>query len=480
VITTHRDTEDTESPAACLGRSVPRCVVIVALGAAAITVAAVSPSVATGVYATYADVQPILSALADVLPRELKSAAETSWSTWATTHDNEVRGRLEGGDLDTIVNWLLLGTTFTSRPRAILETTATDVVQIPAAVASRARDLVDALRTPGTDERRLFAAQLLERRGYRAATAQERQRLEDFLLAEVARVAREQAGFARELAASRTPADVSAEFAARSRMFRTRGLSLDTSLAPDFALEQSLRELRARGLVNAGSVRNVAVIGPGLDFSDKSSGYDFYPQQTVQPFALLDSLVRVGLAPDARSVRLTTLDLSPRVNDHLAAIRRRAAAGQPYSFRLPLDFGISWNRDLIAYWKAAGDRIGRVASAPDIAGSDIRMRTITVAPEVVRRIEPQDLNIVVQRLDDRRFDLIVATNVFIYYDLLDQVLALANVGAMLAPGGFLLSNNSVLELPSSTVRSVGYLTVQYSDRADDGDHVVWYRRGSSF
>jgi hypothetical protein len=118
-------------------------------------------------------------------------------------------------------------------------------------------------------------------------------------------------------------------------MFRTRGLSLDTSLTPRVALEQSLRELRARGLLKADSIRDVAVVGPGLDFSDKSSGYDFYPQQTLQPFALIDSLVRVGLAPDVRSIRLTTLDLSPRVNEHLAAMRRRAAANQPYVIQLP-------------------------------------------------------------------------------------------------------------------------------------------------
>ena len=231
--------------------------------------------------------------------------------------------------------------------------------------------------------------------------------------------------------------------------------------------------------MHPGSLRNVAVIGPGLDFSDKSSGYDFYPQQTLQPFALLDSLVRVGLAQDVRSVRLTTLDVSPRVNDHLATMLRRAAADQPYLIRLPLDLEVRWKPEMVDYWNAAGDRIGRVASAPDIAGRDIRLRTISVGPDVVRQIQSEDLNIVVQRLDDRQFDLMVATNVFIYYDLLDQVLALANVGAMLVPGGFLLSNNAVLELPLSSVRSAGYLTVQYSDRPDDGDHVVWYQRSSS-
>jgi hypothetical protein len=46
---------------------------------------------------------------------------------------------------------------------------------------------------------------------------------------------------------------------------------------------------------------------------------------------------------------------------------------------------------------------------------------------------------------------------------------------MLKPGGLLLSNNALLELPSSGMRSVGYVTVEYSDARDDGDHVVWYQ-----
>ena len=83
----------------------------------------------------------------------------------------------------------------------------------------------------------------------------------------------------------------------------------------------------------------------------------------------------------------------------------------------------------------------------------------------------------VQR-SEQRFDLIVATNVFVYYDVLDQALAASNVAAMLRPGGLLLSNNALIELPSTNLRSAGYLTVQYSDRPDDGDHVVWYRRAN--
>jgi hypothetical protein len=47
---------------------------------------------------------------------------------------------------------------------------------------------------------------------------------------------------------------------------------------------------------------------------------------------------------------------------------------------------------------------------------------------------------------------------------------------MLRDGGFLLSNNALLELPVSKMKSVDYLTVVYSDRPDDGDHIVWYQR----
>jgi len=86
---------------------------------------------------------------------------------------------------------------------------------------------------------------------------------------------------------------------------------------------------------------------------------------------------------------------------------------------------------------------------------------------------------VLQRLDlpaGEQLDLIIATNTLVYYDVFEQSLALANIERMLRPGGFLLSNNALLELPSSEMRSVGYQTVVYSDRPDDGDHIVWYQR----
>ena len=72
--------------------------------------------------------------------------------------------------------------------------------------------------------------------------------------------------------------------------------------------------------------------------------------------------------------------------------------------------------------------------------------------------------------------MLIATNILVYYDVFEQSLALANIEKMLQPGGFLLSNNALLELPGSGMHSVGYETVVYSDKPNDGDHIVWYQR----
>src|SRR5918994_2191289 len=88
----------------------------------------------------------------------------------------------------------------------------------------------------------------------------------------------------------------------------------------------------------------------------------------------------------------------------------------------------------------------RASRAPRSAG-DVKVRAVRVRPDVVLSITPLDLNIVFERLeplaDDERFDLVVATNVFVYYDTFQQALAVTNVGRMLRPGGSLLSNQAV-------------------------------------
>jgi chemotaxis methyl-accepting protein methylase len=74
---------------------------------------------------------------------------------------------------------------------------------------------------------------------------------------------------------------------------------------------------------------------------------------------------------------------------------------------------------------------------------------------------------------------VIATNVFIYYDELDQALAMSNVEAMLKPGAFLLANFSAPNLTSVTIRPVETTTTLYARDPDVKenifDFIVWYK-----
>jgi SAM-dependent methyltransferase len=191
--------------------------------------------------------------------------------------------------------------------------------------------------------------------------------------------------------------------------------------------------------------------------------------------------MRLGLAKPG-DLRLTTFDLRPRINEHLAAARARAARRETYTVQLVRDPEAGWAPELVAYFQRFGDRVGAAAkpTPPPGGAGTLEMRAVGIRPDVVSLVTPRDLNVVLQRPDglpaSERFDLIVATNILVYYDVFEQSLALANVSRMLRPGGFLLSNNALLELDATPMRSVGYRTSVYSDRPNDGDHIVWYRR----
>jgi len=396
---------------------------------------------------------------------------ETGWPAWIERHDREVRVRLEQGDEDTVVNWMLFGTSFTSRPRAVLGAVESgaaadrDLVlrRTIDLISARLDDLLTALAAPGNDERRLFARALLERRGLRFTTATDRDAARKYLLAAVIRVANEQDQIDQELGDT-SGGDPIAEFVQRSRLFRTRGLSLDTSLMTNYSVEQALTAMKARGLLKPGAMRRVAIVGPGLDFADKDVGFDFYPQQTLQPFAVLESLKRLGLAPSPGDPEIVLLDISPRVIDHVTQARARAAKNIGYTLNLPLPASTPWLPQVRTYWQTFGDQIGAPVQAPaSKAIADVaRLRAVRARPTAVQRMSVLNVNIVTERLDAEAFDLVIATNVFIYYDLLEQALAMSNVEAMLKPGAFLLANFSAPNLTSVTIRPVETTTTRYA------------------
>ena len=426
------------------------------------------------------DVRRVLKELADILPVELQvlpnTNADARWSAWIADHDAHIRARLAQGDEDTLLNWLLFGTSFTSEPRAVLDQAAASdrqaLVRMTDLVGARADDLLTALQSPGDDGRRVFARRFFEGNGFSLATPAGVAELRAHLLMALQRVAVEQSVIAQDLAEARNSGDIDAELAVRSTLYQTRGLSLDTSLAVNFAIEQALATVKKQGLLKAGTVKRVAIVGAGLDFADRDVGLDTYPQQTVQPFAVIDSLRKLQLAPATALPEVVVLDISPRVLDHIAQVRDRASSGGSYTLTLPLSERQNWLPAFRDYWKTFGTRIGApVAGATNQAA----VRTVRIPPAVVQRISATDLDIVAERIDGAAFDLIIATNVLVYYGALDHELAAANIEAMLRPGGILLSNTALPEMEAVPIELMDSSTVRYT-RGEDSDQILWYRR----
>ena len=163
-----------------------------------------------------------------------------------------------------------------------------------------------------------------------------------------------------------------------------------------------MRDLKKRGVLREGQVARVAVIGPGLDFIDKNedSAFDYYPQQTLQPFALYDSLVRLGLAK-TNGVSLSIFDISSRVIEHMKRARERAAKNIGYVIQLPRDIARPWPPELIAYWNSLGDQVGTAATPirPPEIFPGLETRAVRIRSDVVLACEPVDLNIVLERLN---------------------------------------------------------------------------------
>jgi hypothetical protein len=444
-------------------------------------------------FISYANAKPVLDQLmdqpGDLLPAELRNPNEAKWRDWSQRQDKAIRARLQQGDLDSMVNLLLYGTSFTKQPR--IKVDAFTEASRAGILRARVDDLIAGLRSPGDNERLTFLNGLLRSQGIDPGAPGE---TGVFIYNNVLRVIQEMGTLAKRAEEARrlTQPDVdrpdavpdpAAIFNWRPGLFRDRGVSLDTNIFPDFSIEQALRDLKNRGVLREGQVARVAVIGPGLDVIDKNerSSYDYYPQQTLQPFALYDSLVRLGLAR-ASGVSMSIFDISSRVISHIQRARELARMNTGYVIQLPRQVADPWPASLIAYWRALGDRVGAEVAPirpPETfqtadGGPGLETRAVRIRPDVVLRCQPENLNIVLERIplaEADRFDLMVGTNVFIYYDAFERSLALENAGAMLKRGGLLLTNDRLPEVRGGSMRQAGLTDVQYNR-----DAVGWYQK----
>jgi len=424
--------------------------------------------------------QPVLKAFSDTLPPDLRNAPDAAaWQAWVQGQDKSIRERLVTGEEDTLTNLLRFGVTYTSEyqiDREYLAVYGTSSL-VNSFAENRANDLVKALASPTASEGMVEMRTFLIQRGYGFKTPEERAKVKQHLLENLAHMRDEFAQFREKLK--------TADLAEQAQLYAQRGISLDSNLWPDYALDRSLSELVQAGLLKPGSVRRIGIVGPGLDFVNKEFGNDFYPPQSIQPFAVIDSLVRLGLT-DARNFELYTFDISPSVNIHLARARQNALAGKPYIVQLPWNSAVPFAPEYMAafttYWQALGKQIGtpvKPATVPLKLADEVHIEAVSIRPEIARHITPVDTNIVFQRVpivnQDEKFDLIIGTNIFIYYDAFEQSLARVNLAAMLKPGGFVLSNDLLADKAPGQLEEAHRTTIDVRTNPQITEHVYCYR-----
>jgi len=424
--------------------------------------------------------QPVLEALTKEAPTDLRAIHPLdakSWADWVKARDREVRERLIRGEEDTLVNLLRFGVTFTREYRIddeyLVRYGQSSLVNSFA--ENRANDLIRAWRAPNPSEGLAQMRAFVQRRGYTLATPQGRAAVKKYLLDNLARLRDEYLKY------KAMPKDES-----RYQLFQDRGISLDANLWPEHLLNLAFQSLREKGMLKPGEVKRIAIVGPGLDFANKEAGTDFYPPQTIEPFSVMDSLLRLGLAK-VDTVEVDTLDISPNVNVHVERMQKAAAKGRAYVLQLPWNterpLSEAYQASFVEYWKKLGNQIGReVAPIPvPEAAASTRTRAIEVRPEIAARVTPYDLNVVYERLNlpaERAYDLIIGTNIFVYYGDFEQSLARANVSAMLRPGGFLISNDKLPDKVPSGLKTALEVPVVISLSPGVQDTAFCYQRAN--
>jgi hypothetical protein len=426
-------------------------------------------------YLTLADARETLELFADSGISGSDITDPLAWDRWIREQDAQVRGRIDGGVEDSISNLVLYGTSYTGLPRfetpeSALGTEGT----ISEAALARVNALCEALKGTKGQERIRFIRDYLKHKDVAPSDTQR------FLTSNLQRFAQEQQAYQKKLDEAQKTGDFNQILLTRGTLYENRGLSADTSLMTNYALEDTLRALVAKGVLGEGKVRRIAVIGPGLDFTNKHNGYDFYPLQTIQPFAVMETALRLKLAkPD--EIEVVTMDLNPAVNEHIARLVRDSRSGRPYALQLPRDTTADWPSGAVAYWEHFGEILGtqvKPLPVPQAAGA-VTLRAVAIAPRFAARVTPLDVNIVAQQLNLEKgsgFDLVIATNILVYYDLFQQGLAMANIAHMMNAGGIFLSNDT---LSAHHVPSLVFLdrrSVSLAASGPYGDNVLTYRR----
>lgn len=381
--------------------------------------------------------------------RDLPHAIQSQWST-ASAFDaflhgveNDTRRRVADGEREHLIYYALQSNRFTARPRIepaissrqfVAKLSENDRGRLlddgsflptagwPQAERARIDDLLAALEKRPADVRLAYFRQLLSPEGGPLPVAES-------LYPDYVRVAR---FLYRKEFLDGGPAQV-------SELYRSRAHSSDTQIEAGFGVYAGLATIHA--LDSSLRVRDVLIVGPGLDFAPRTDLIDAVPPQSYQPFAVADALLALSLASDS-DLRIHSVDVNPRVVDYI----RGAARGQ-VTLHVFTGIGETPNRrytdDFKTYVDRLGRAIGREATAPRGVAAERRYaHSIAVRPAIAHAMTAGLTNIITERPSAPAYDVVIATNLLTYFDDRELALALANIEATLRPGAYLLHNES--------------------------------------
>ncbi|MBL8212388.1 MAG: class I SAM-dependent methyltransferase [Bryobacterales bacterium] len=266
--------------------------------------------------------------------------------------DQQAAQRLEEGEWDHLVFYVLQSTSFTDLP-SIDPARAARSEQVPDVVLARFR----AFQRSGERNDRMSYFRRMQ--PSEARFVQEYQRAIRFLHAkEVESQSREQV----------------------AALYRTRGHSSDTAIEASYGAYEALRALRQRE--PALRMERVLILGPGVDFAPRMDLQEDSPPRSYQPFAVAGSLLALGLA---RREELTVqcADLNPRVVAHF---------GRPQP-DLPLRFAAE-DDEQRAFLKAASQGLGMKVTASRlnvVTGRLAQRFDLIVATNLLLYLEDKEL-----------------------------------------------------------------------------------------
>jgi hypothetical protein len=321
---------------------------------------------------------------------EKMGVGEAAFPEYIRLLESSAADRERIGENDHLVFYVLQSRQFTKAPPIEPALSAKEFVrsaQIPAGVSQRFRDF---LAAPVRGERMIYLRRIAPSVAY--------------IGAEYERVMRSL---------------YQKEFEDRPDYYRSRGHSTDTQITANYTVWTALSVLHE--MQPNLKIARVLVVGPGLDFAPRTGFDDRYPPQSYQPYAVADALISIGFS---ETPRVECVDINERVIHFLREFSKAPV------LRILSPPGDASYRE---YFRRLGASIGEV----EVDGP--WEKTIRVRKQIAASVAAGKFNVITE-LGSGGYDLVVATNVLLYFNNAELLLALANLQSMLAPGGYLVHN----------------------------------------